>query len=74
MVMPGMSGRELAQRLLALCPGVRCLYMSDYTPDVIAHRGMLEEGASFVRKPLSPPGLAAKVREILAREGHTNWC
>jgi len=64
-VMPEMNGRELAQTLLAEHPGLRCLYMSGYTADVIARHGVLEEGVHFMQKPFSGHDLAAKVREVL---------
>jgi two-component system cell cycle sensor histidine kinase/response regulator CckA len=64
-VMPGMNGRELARRLGAARPELKCLYMSGYTADVIAHRGVLEEGVSFIGKPFSLTVLAKKVREVL---------
>jgi CheY-like chemotaxis protein len=64
-VMPKMNGRELAQRLQALSPGLVCMFMSGYTSDVIAHRGVLDEGVNFIQKPFSMQGLAAKVREAL---------
>ncbi|MBI4831763.1 MAG: PAS domain S-box protein, partial [Candidatus Lindowbacteria bacterium] len=64
-VMPEMNGRELAERLSAIKPGLKCLYMSGYTANVIAHRGVLEEGVHFVQKPFSLEMLAAKVRETL---------
>ena len=64
-VMPQMNGRQLAQRLSAERPGLKCLYMSGYTADVIAHRGVLEEGVSFIAKPFSLATLALKVREVL---------
>ncbi len=64
-VMPKMNGRQLAERLTAARPGMKCLYMSGYTADVIAHRGVLEEGVSFIAKPFSLRVLAAKVREVL---------
>jgi two-component system, cell cycle sensor histidine kinase and response regulator CckA len=67
-VMPEMNGRDLAARIESLNPGIRCLYMSGYTADVIAHRGMLEQGVDFIQKPFSIDDLAAKVREVLERK------
>jgi len=65
-VMPQMNGRELASQLRALRPGLRCLFMSGYTADVIAQRSMLEEGAHFISKPFSIRALAEKVREAVS--------
>ena len=64
-VMPEMNGRELAQSVAACQPGLRCLFMSGYTADVIADHGVLEEGTHFLPKPFSRESLAAKVREAL---------
>jgi len=64
-VMPEMSGGDLCQRLKALRPGLKCLFMSGYTANVIAHRAILEEGVHFLQKPFSVEALAAKVREAL---------
>jgi CheY-like chemotaxis protein len=64
-VMPQMNGRQLSERLRAARPDLKCLYMSGYTADVIAHRGVLEEGVSFISKPFSLTTLAEKVREVL---------
>ena len=60
-VMPGLSGHELAERLAPLCPGVRVLYVSGYTADPL----VLAPGAAFLRKPFSVDELARKVREVL---------
>ena len=66
-VMPEMNGRELSEHLHSLYPRLETLYMSGYTANVIAHRGVLEEGVSFIPKPLSIKELAVKVREVLDR-------
>ncbi|MRR58682.1 MAG: PAS domain S-box protein [Deltaproteobacteria bacterium] len=64
-IMPEMNGRQLAKKLVSLYPDLICMFMSGYTDDVIAHRGVLEEGVYFIQKPFSPQGLSAKVREAL---------
>jgi FixJ family two-component response regulator len=64
-VMPGMNGRELSERLQTRCPDLKCLFMSGYTADVIAHRGILDDRVSFIQKPFSKASLAVKVREEL---------
>src|SRR5882724_553732 len=66
-VMPGMSGHELANRLTARHGNLRVLYMSGYTDNVIAEDGTLEEGVAFLQKPFTPQVLAQKVRETLDR-------
>jgi FixJ family two-component response regulator len=65
--MPEMNGLDLSERLTLLKPGLKCLFMSGYTANVIAHRGVLEEGLLFIAKPFSEEALAAKVREALDR-------
>jgi two-component system cell cycle sensor histidine kinase/response regulator CckA len=64
-VMPGMNGRALAHRLLERRPGLRVLYMSGYTGQVVGDRGVIDEGSFFLPKPFSRDGLAQKVREVL---------
>jgi nitrogen-specific signal transduction histidine kinase/CheY-like chemotaxis protein len=64
-IMPEMSGRELRDRLLALRPGMKCLFMSGYTADIIAHRGVLDSGVHFFQKPFSRDSLAMMLREAL---------
>ena len=64
-VMPGMSGRDLAKRLLIGRPDLRVLYTSGYTDDTIAHHGVLEAGMSFIQKPFTPTELLVKVRSLL---------
>ncbi|MGB8321447.1 MAG: PAS domain S-box protein [Candidatus Acidiferrum sp.] len=66
-VMPGMSGRELAARVTARRPGIRVLYMSGYTDNVITSGGMLEKGLAFLQKPFSPGFLVQRVREVLSQ-------
>jgi signal transduction histidine kinase/CheY-like chemotaxis protein len=65
-VLPRMNGRELSQRIRAVKPGVKVLFMSGYTADVIAHRGVLDQGVEFIQKPFSEKDLALKLREVLA--------
>jgi PAS domain S-box-containing protein len=64
-VMPGMDGRELSERLKKLRPTLKVLFMSGYTADVIAERGVIERGVAFLHKPFGPEELAQKVREVL---------
>ncbi len=64
-VMPEMNGRELSERLKKQDPDLKTLYMSGYTANVIAHRGVLEEGVCFIPKPLSKKELSIKVRDAL---------
>ena len=64
-VMPKMSGRELAERLAPIRPGIKVLYMSGYTDNTIAHHGILNKGMNFIQKPFTVDGLVRKVRKVL---------
>ena len=66
-VMPEMNGRDLAGNLLALYPGMKCLFMSGYTANVIAHHGVLDEGVHFLEKPFLMTDLAANIRKALGQ-------
>ncbi|MGQ9645606.1 MAG: response regulator [Thermodesulfobacteriota bacterium] len=64
-VMPGMIGRELVERLHTFFPKIKVLYMSGYTNSAIVHHGILEEGMNFIQKPFTLETLVSKVREVL---------
>ena len=64
-VMPGMGGRELAKRLMAMRPQIGVLYLSGYTEDAIVNHGALDPGTAFLQKPFTLQKLAKKVREVL---------
>ncbi len=64
-IMPGMSGRQLADLLQARRPKLRVLFMSGYTDDAVVRHGMLEPGLAYLEKPFRPRALLRKVREVL---------
>ncbi len=64
-VMPGMGGKELAELLVTLRPGIRCLFMSGYPDDRIGHQGLLDPGIHFIHKPFSVSELSSAVRAVL---------
>ena len=64
-IMPEMTGKDLAELLLATNSNLKCLFMSGYTANVIARHGVLEEGVNFIQKPFSVKELSIKVRETL---------
>ncbi len=69
LVMPQMNGSDLAARLMAIHPGISCLFMSGYTADVIAQHGLSGEGVDFLQKPFTSQQLGAKIGACLARPG-----
>ncbi len=64
-IMPEMNGRDLAEKLLEIRPGLKRLFMSGYTADVIAQHGVLDDGVFFIQKPFSMKEVASKIREVL---------
>jgi CheY-like chemotaxis protein len=64
-IMPKMNGKELLEKIHKIRPGLKCLYMSGYTANVIAHHGVLDEGVNFLQKPFSVKTIAEKVREVI---------
>jgi PAS domain S-box-containing protein len=67
-VMPEMSGPQLAEQLLSLHPQVKVLYMSGYTDSAIVHHGMLKDGVNYIQKPFTIDGLTRKMREVLDKD------
>jgi nitrogen-specific signal transduction histidine kinase len=67
-VMPAMSGRELADRVTARCPDVKIVFMSGYTDDAILQRGVLPHGFAVLQKPLTPDSLLTKVEDVLGAD------
>ena len=70
-VMPEMSGRDLAEKLLDSNPNLKCLFMSGYTANVIACHGVLDKGVHFIHKPFKKQDLATKLREVLDNAKNT---
>jgi CheY-like chemotaxis protein len=64
-IMPGISGKVLAEQLVRSRPELKVIFMSGYSDEAIVHHGVLEIGAAFLQKPFSPAMLAQKVRQVL---------
>jgi len=64
-VMPGMNGRDLSEKLKLLHPESKVLFASGYTEDMIVHHGVVHEGTNFIGKPFSIQALAKKIRAVL---------
>jgi signal transduction histidine kinase/ActR/RegA family two-component response regulator len=64
-VMPGMNGRELANRALQLRPGLKILFMSGYSRNAVVHQGRVDRGVNLIQKPVSMSELAARIRDAL---------
>ncbi|MFQ3573919.1 MAG: PAS domain S-box protein, partial [Thermodesulfovibrionales bacterium] len=69
-VMPGMGGKALVNRLRDICPHTKVIYMSGYTDNAIVHHGVLEDGVVFIQKPFTFEALSKKVREVLDSKQH----
>jgi PAS domain S-box-containing protein len=68
LIMPGLNGIELAQKVCISRPGIRVLFMSGYSEDAVEHLGYIGEGRAFLQKPITPTNLSRKVREILTEQ------
>lgn len=68
-ILPKINGKDLADIILTIYPNLKCLFMSGYTANVIAHHGVLDEGVNFIQKPFSKQNLSVKLREVLDETG-----
>ena len=67
-IMPTMNGREMVERIRNIRPDIRVLFISGYTSDIIASKGVLESGMNFLMKPFSMTSLNDKIDEVLREE------
>jgi CheY-like chemotaxis protein len=64
-VMPGMSGRIVAEQAKRLKPNIKVLFMTGYSQNAIVHQGRLDQGVHLIQKPVTPPELANRIRDLL---------
>jgi len=64
-IMPEMNGRELAKKVISYHPGIKCLFMSGYTAEIIAHQGVIDEEMNFIQKPFTMKTLGEKVKTVM---------
>jgi len=69
-VMPGMNGRQMMERINVIRPGIRTLFMSGYTRDLVAQRGVVDEGMHFIQKPFNMNSLADKINSVMAGQDY----
>ena len=72
-VMPHMSGKELADRVQVLYPHTKILFTSAYTGNAIVHQGVLDKNVALLQKPFTPSALALKIREVLDQSSATSY-
>ncbi len=70
-VMPEMSGPELASEMASLRPGIKVIFTSGYTDDTVARQGVLDPAVTFIQKPYRPKALSRKIREVLGEPAQT---
>ena len=66
-IMPLKNGREAYEEIKGIAPGVKTIFMSGYTADIISKKGILEEGFDLISKPINPDTLLRKIRDVLDR-------
>jgi len=64
-IMPGMDGKQLYDKIQSICPDLKVLYMSGYSDEIISEKGFLKEDVKFIQKPFAIMDLAQKIREVL---------
>jgi YesN/AraC family two-component response regulator len=64
-IMPEMNGKDLSEKILSICPNIKCMFMSGYTANVFSQQGVQDGSTHFIQKPFSKNELALKVRQVL---------